>query len=94
MAATADVYVMRRLSDNVSIAYAMMRPYTAIPGRGSYYIDEEKSWQLRLLTVTFLINREYIGSEEVMTTACRRIHTGYKLAVPCKVRLTETTFEF
>ena len=31
MAATADVHVMRRLSDDVSIAYAMMRPYTAIP---------------------------------------------------------------
>jgi hypothetical protein len=31
VAATADVYVMRRLSDDVSIAYAMMRPYTAIP---------------------------------------------------------------
>ena len=76
MAATADVYVMRRLSDNVSIAYAMMRPYTAIPGRGSYYIDEEKSWQLRLLTVTFLINREYIGSGEVMNIPAGRYIQG------------------
>ena len=42
MAATADVYVMRRLSDDVSIAYAMMKPWP-YPGRGSYYIDEEKS---------------------------------------------------
>ena len=42
MAATADVYVMRRLSDDVSIAYAIMRPYTAIPGRGSYYRRREE----------------------------------------------------
>jgi hypothetical protein len=43
VAATADVYVMRRLSDDVSIAYAMMRPYTAITQVEAVTIDEEKS---------------------------------------------------
>jgi hypothetical protein len=46
--ATADVYVMRRLSDDVSIAYAMMRPYTAIPRKSQLLLTKRRAGSLML----------------------------------------------